>query len=202
MNTFSQIRELIKLGCISICPHPTNLWYNVAAFMLKELYELKVLGIILAIELNLSHFQFEFEHNGYLYKIIHFSNILGLPLVIGLDAHEFSDPLKKYDGADVYVRSDTWDDTCPFTGGSIIQNTSSRRMRVYELLREALVFHYGEYHIQNQFKLSKNDGNNNIRELLTFRIWIEGGLIPLVIREVLLNYIGRSLKKYRFTHSS
>lgn len=201
MNTFSQIRELINLGCKSICFHPTNLWNNIATFVLNELYELEVLGIVHAIKVNLSHFKFESVHNGYLEILSEYSKMLCLPLVVGLYAHEFHYSLRT-DSTEVYFQSTIWDNTCPLTGGSIIKNTSAREITVYELLREALVLHYGEYHIQNQFKLSKNDGNNNIRELLTFRIWIEGGLIPLVIREVLLNYIGRSLKKYRFTHSS
>ncbi len=198
MTSFSYIRVLKDLGFYSICAHPTERAYPyLDSYLFSELAELKRLGVIDAVELEIDRLVWEsvMKRDGlnYIRGVFDIARSLGLKLLVGIDAHGNWHILEQGSGNDIVFSSEVWESKlCPLAGFSTLQNTSDKSMPLIELLRSP------DGIVVPQFGIPKIEDQRNLGKFFNLEKWAEGGIMGMVFKSVLMAYLEEVL--YRVRH--
>lgn len=204
-NTYCQIKVFKKhFGCIVICPHPTDDKWIVDSLLFLQIKELVQLGIIDAIELNLDRVALESSQKEYVQRVISFARGLGLPVTIGLDAHTEQKGLYPASSAAPSVIEGDWTGGgCPLAGGTLVQygklSDELPPISPYELLREVII--NGNHSMSNSYCiLPRSNGHMPLPVGWDLREWLRGGIVPIIIKEILTSLAGSALDKISRKH--
>jgi len=198
MTRFSYIRALKDLGFYSICAHPTERAYPfLDSYLFRELGELKRLGVIDAVELEIDRLVWEsrMRRDGWNYIRGVFNNAsnLGLKVLVGIDAHGGWHMLERDASFQIVFRSNEWEpDLCPLVGFSTLQNTADIAMSLIELLKSPNGI------VVPQFGIPQVENWKSLSNYFNFKEWAEGGIMGMVLKSVLMAYLDEVV--YRIRH--
>jgi len=197
MTRFRYIKELRRLGFYSICAHPTDrLFPFLDSYLIRELEELKASEVIDAIELNIDRIMWFMgtKHDGdeYIRNINIVASKLGLPLLVGTDAHGPWHLLERNGGSQDTLQSDEWNPRlAPFVGFNIVQNNSDKPLSLIDVLRDPIAS------IVPNFSIPRDASERSIFGLFKLERWEQGGISWLVIKALLMAYLDEMIyRKY------